>query len=94
MTSKPLAKEEIFSRVAELIRRLLNVTGEDGLRSDKEIESKTHIFDDLGIDSVEVLDLFSSIEREFGVVLNMDKVSSIKLVGEVVDYLFKAIQES
>ena len=94
MASKSLAKEEIFSSITELICRLLSATREGELGNDKKIELSTNIFDDLGIDSVEILDLFSLIEKEFGIVINMDRISSIKLVGEIVDYLSEVTRGS
>jgi acyl carrier protein len=53
----------------------------------EEINLTTNIFDDLGADSLDIVDLLMTIEDEFGIVIPDETAQDIKTVGNVVDYL-------
>ena len=43
--------------------------------------------DDLGADSLDIVDLVMSLEDEFGVEIPDDQVENIKTVGDIVKYI-------
>ena len=47
----------------------------------------TKIADDLGADSLDVVDLLMSIEDEFEIEVPDDEIENIKTVGELVAYI-------
>lgn len=47
----------------------------------------TKIADDLGADSLDLVDLLMSIEDEFGVEIPDEEVENLTTIGEVVDYI-------
>ncbi len=51
------------------------------------ITPDTNIADDLGADSLDVVDLLMSIEDEFEIEVPDDEVENIKTVGELVKYI-------
>lgn len=51
------------------------------------ITMDSSITDDLGADSLDIVDMLMSIEDEFGVEIPDDKLESLKTVGSVVDYI-------
>ena len=51
------------------------------------ITADTNIVDDLGADSLDVVDLLMSIEDEFEMEIPDDEVENLKTVGEVVKYI-------
>ncbi len=51
------------------------------------ITPDTNIADDLGADSLDVVDLLMSIEDEFEIEIPDDEVENIKTVGELVKYI-------
>ena len=53
------------------------------------ITSETTIQDDLGADSLDVVDLLMSIEDEFEVEVPDDEIENIKTVGNLVDFIEK-----
>ena len=56
---------------------------------DADIDSitpETDIADDLGADSLDVVEMLMAIEDEFDIEIPDDKVESLKTVGQVVDY--------
>ncbi len=58
------------------------------LRIDKsEINEETSIREDLGVDSLDVVEMLMSIEEEFGVVVPDDEVANLKTIGDVAKYV-------
>ena len=51
------------------------------------ITMDTNIVDDLGADSLDVVELLMSIEDEFDVEIPDEKIESLRTVGSVVDYI-------
>ncbi len=51
------------------------------------ITSETNIADDLGADSLDVVDLLMSIEDEFEIEIPDEDVEALKTVGELVKYI-------
>ena len=72
---------DIFEKVRDLIADQLDI-------ADKEtITEGSSITDDLGADSLDVVDLVMAIEDEFSVEIPEDEVENIKLVGDIVKYI-------
>lgn len=51
------------------------------------ITPETNFIDDLGADSLDVVDLLMSIEDEFEIEIPDEEVENIKTVGELVSYI-------
>jgi acyl carrier protein len=51
------------------------------------ITADTSITDDLGADSLDVVDLLMSIEDEFEIEVPDEEIDNIKTVGELVKYI-------
>ena len=73
---------------------MLQVSQEQGLRKIPEIRPETDIFNELGIDSVEIMDLMGLIEKEFGVSIELEKVSTKRTFDEIVDYVDALLQKT
>lgn len=72
---------DIFEKVKDLIAEQLDV-------EDKEsITESSSITDDLGADSLDVVDLVMALEDEFNVEIPEDQVENIKTVGDIVKYI-------
>lgn len=70
----------VFDKVKELISDQLDVKADD-------ITEDSSIQDDLGADSLDVVDLVMAIEDEFGVEIPEDQVENIKTVGDIVKFI-------
>ncbi len=70
----------IFEKVKKLIAEQLDV-------EESSIQETSNIADDLGADSLDVVDLVMSIEDEFDVEIPEDQVENIKTVGDIVKYI-------
>ncbi|MBP1562289.1 MAG: acyl carrier protein [Oscillospiraceae bacterium] len=72
---------DIFEKVRDLIADQLDIADKD------TITEGSSITDDLGADSLDVVDLVMAIEDEFSVEIPEDEVENIKLVGDIVKYI-------
>ncbi|MBQ8171846.1 MAG: acyl carrier protein [Oscillospiraceae bacterium] len=70
----------IFEKVKKLIAEQLDV-------EEDVITEASSITDDLGADSLDVVDLVMGIEDEFDVEIPEDQVENIKTVGDIVKYI-------
>ncbi len=69
-----------FEKITEILAEQL----------DADIESmtaETKIADDLGADSLDLVDLLMSVEDEFGIEIPDEDVESIQTIGDIVDYI-------
>ncbi|MDE6732415.1 MAG: acyl carrier protein [Oscillospiraceae bacterium] len=72
---------DIFEKVKDLIADQLDVDDKEGITLDSSIT------DDLGADSLDVVDLVMALEDEFSVEIPEDQVENIKTVGDIVKYI-------
>ena len=70
----------VFDKVKELISEQLDVKADD-------ITEASNIQDDLGADSLDVVDLVMALEDEFDVEIPEDQVENIKTVGDIVKFI-------
>ena len=70
----------VFDKVKELIAEQLDVKADD-------ITETANIQDDLGADSLDVVDLVMALEDEFDVEIPEDQVENIKTVGDIVKFI-------
>ena len=54
---------------------------------DDEVTTEATIQEDLGADSLDLVDLVMSVEEEFGVKVADEDLENIKTVGDIVNYI-------
>jgi acyl carrier protein len=69
------------TEVEQKLRRL--VSEEMGL-SEEEIKTESKLVEDLGADSLDIVELIMTAEEEFEIELPDEKLSDVKTFGEVV----------
>ena len=75
-----MAKEEIFDKLKELVVDQLGV-------EEDEVTMEATMQDDLGADSLDLVDLVMSVEEGFGVKVADEDLENIKTVGDIVNYI-------
>ena len=55
----------------------------------ESITMDTNLIDDLGADSLDVVELIMSLEDEFGIAISDNDAAQLYTVGRIVDYLDK-----
>lgn len=75
-------KKQVFETVKKYILDQLTV-------SEDRITEAAAIVDDLGADSANLMMLVMDLEAEFNITVEDDAISSIRTVGDIVDYIVK-----
>ena len=70
----------IFDKVKEILMDQLDV-------EEEKVTMEASIVDDLGADSLDLVDMVISLEEEFDVEIPDDQVENIKTVGDIVKYI-------
>ena len=77
--------QDIFERMQKIIAEQIAVDAE-------EITAETNFEDDLGADSVDLVELVMSMEEEFEIgEVHEDELSGLTTVGDCVNYLTKKL---
>ena len=75
----------IFDKVAQLIANQLPVKPED-------VRMESRLLEDLKADSASVMMLIMDIESEFDITVEDEMLTSVKTVGDIVNYLEKQVK--
>ena len=78
--------EDILARVKKIIVEETN-------RNEDEIKLESSFTEDLGADSLAVVQIVMNIEDEFGIEIPDEEVESIKTVGNAVEHIQKKLEE-
>lgn len=70
----------VFEKVKSIVADQLDV-------EEEKVVAEASITEDLGADSLDVVDLVMSIEEEFDIEIPDDAVEEIKTVGDIVKYI-------
>ena len=75
-----MSSEEIFDKVKEIIVEQLGV-------ADTSVTLEASFIDDLGADSLDIVELIMALEEEFDMEIPDADAEKIVTVGDVVDYI-------
>lgn len=81
-----MAADPIFERVKKIIIDQLSV--EESL-----VTLDASFIDDLGADSLEIVDLIMAFEGEFGITIPDEDAENLSTVRDAVEYLRKNVKE-
>ena len=74
------SKEDVIEKVRDLISSSLGVSAE-------EVEANSSFIDDLGADSLDIVDLVIAIEKEFDIEIPDEDAEKITTVQDAIDYI-------
>ena len=75
-----MSSEEIFDKVKEIIIEQLGVT-------ESSITMEAPFIDDLGADSLDIVELIMALEEEFDLEIPDSDAEKVVTVGDVVEYI-------
>ncbi len=75
-----MSSEEVFEKVKGIIVEQLGVT-------DTSVTMEASFIDDLGADSLDIVELVMAIEEEFDIEIPDSDAEKVTTVGDVVDYI-------
>jgi acyl carrier protein len=76
---------ELEQRISEIVMDQLGVSRDD-------IESESSFIDDLGADSLDIVELVMAMEEEFGIEIPEDDSEKLQTFGDVVAYLKEKLE--
>ncbi len=74
------SKEQIFDKVKEIIVDQLGV-------EEDEVTLESSFIEDLGADSLDIVELIMALEEEFGLEIPDDEAEKISSVNDAVEYI-------
>ncbi len=86
-------RDEIFLRLKKAMEQILQVTREKDINKRPEVTWGTHMVNDLGVDSLEIMDLVAVVEKEFGIKLDVQQFASQGVIGDLVGYIFDELKK-
>jgi acyl carrier protein len=75
-----MERAELFRQVSKILAEKLNIPIED-------IDESSNIIDDLGADSLDVVDLVMILEDEYGIRIEDDELENISTVEDVINII-------
>ena len=75
-----MEREEIYDKVKTVIVDQLNVEEDD-------VNEEASFVDDLGADSLDIVELVMALEEEFGISIPDEEAENIKTVGDAVSFI-------
>lgn len=82
-----MTSDEVFERVKIIVAEKLGV-------EEDEISLSSELVEDLGADSLDLVDLVMAFEDEFGTKVEDEEIESINTVEDIVKYIKKKMGES
>ena len=75
-----MEREELLEKVKAVIVEQLNVEEDD-------VVEDASFIDDLGADSLDIVELVMALEEEFGISIPDEEAENIKTVGDAASYI-------
>lgn len=72
----------IFEKVKELVADQLGI-------SQDTIKPESNIVEDLGADSLDVIEMLMTLEEEYGITIPDEQISQVKTIGQICDLIEK-----
>ena len=76
----------VFEKLCEFLSNQLGVDAD-------EIRPETNIIDDLGADSLDVVELITAMEDEYDIIITDERIRELFTVGEVAEFLENLLQK-
>ena len=87
-TAEPAAAPKMSAE--ETLKRLQELVGEHlSIEDLSRIKAETHFKNDLGADSLDVIELVLAVEQEFDITIEDDYASHIATIQDALEYLKK-----
>lgn len=72
----------VFEKVKELVAEQLGI-------SQDTIKLESNILEDLGADSLDVIEMLMTLEEEYGITIPDEQIGQVKTIGQIVELIEK-----
>jgi acyl carrier protein len=80
-------------RAVSVEQRVIAIVSDHFAYDKDKIKRTTTFVDDIGADSLDIVEFVMELEEEFDIQIPDDQAEKIKTVGEAIDYIEKAIKD-
>lgn len=75
-----MTRNEIFDKISQMIKEQMH-------HEDMEVTEDTSLKDELGVDSIDLMEFVVNLEDEFSIEIPDDDIETIEQLGDMLDYL-------
>ena len=86
-----MRRDEIHKKICQIVFEQLKSGGSEIICCLDDIKAESCLVTDLGADSLDVVEIVTSVEEAFDLVIPDDLLERIKTVGQAVDYIFAEV---
>lgn len=79
-----MEKKEILEKIRDLVCEQLSIERD-------AVQLDTEIYKGLGADSLDLVEMLMNVESEWDIVVEDGEVGDLKVIGDVVDLVYKKI---
>ena len=81
-------KQQANSRIATIFETEFEVAPD-------RLLPEAHLFQDLGLDSIDIVEMIGALQKEFGIQLrDSEEARAIRTLGNLQDFVFNAIEKA
>ena len=70
-----------------MLEKIINIISEQLNVPSEELSANTALFDDLGADSLDIVEIMMKIEEEYGVKVPDEDLIEMKKIGDIAKYI-------
>lgn len=82
-----MTRDEIQAKICQIVFEQLKSSGNEIICCIDDIKAESGFMTDLGADSLDVVEIVTSVEEEFDLMIPDDLLEGIKTIGQAVDYI-------
>ena len=87
-----MTKNEIHAKICQIVFEQLKSSGTEIICCIDDIKAESGFMTDLGADSLDVVEIVTSVEEEFDLLIPDDLLEEIKTVGQAANYILAELQ--
>jgi len=76
----------------DVTRRVKKVIAEQLGLNESEVKSEASFLNDLGADSLDIVEMVMTLEEEFGIEISDEEAEKIQTVQEAIDYILDKVK--
>lgn len=73
-------REQVFENVSRILVKQLEIEPE-------EIREETRVVEDLGADSLDIVELIMTLEERYNIIITNDQAAQLPTIGKIVDFI-------
>lgn len=79
-----MTRSDIFAKISQMIKEQMH-------QEAFEVSEETNLKDELGVDSIDLMEFVVNLEDEFSLEIPDDDIETIEKLGDMVSYLEKRL---